>query len=224
MKTGLLISAAAVALALALPAYAGSYALWDFSNPTGDLGPSHTYSSTPDGGSITAMAFGPGNPDLFGKSAGPDEQGVGLTNSRFADGEITDGSFVQLDLGGLHDVNRIDALIAGNSTAGPDIWQAFLCNVSGTICTNEVAAGFTDAQTAIDISGYQYLDFTGANCDTAFLAGQCSGNNTVLLSSLGAAIETPVPEAGTLAIFGALLIAGGFWYQGRNRAGGGAAA
>jgi hypothetical protein len=193
----LLTAATAVALALALPAYADTYVTWDFSQPPGDLGPSHTYSSTPDGGSIAAMAFGPGNPDLFGKNAGPDETGLGLTNSRFHDGEITAGSFVQLDLSGLHDVSRMDALIAGNSTAGADIWQAFLCDASGTLCTNEVTAGFTDTPTAIDISGHQYLDFTSADCDTAFLGGQCSGNNTVLLSSLGA-LDAPVPEPGSL--------------------------
>jgi hypothetical protein len=212
-KTRLLMSAAAVALGvgLAAPAYA-AYAVWDFSQPSGDIGPSHTYTSTPDGGSITAQAFGPGAPDLFGKNAGPDEQGLGLTNSRFHDGEITLGSFVQLDLSSLHDVDQMDALIAGNSTQGADIWQAFLCDSSGVLCTDEAAAGFTDVQTAIDISGHRYLDFTAANCDTVFLGGQCSGNNTVLLSSLGA--EIAVPEASSLGLLGAMLLS--WWLYARR--------
>src|SRR5690349_10816629 len=89
-------------VALGAPAHAGVIpVVWDFTQPLGNLGVSHTYNSTPSGGgSMIATAFGPGNPDLFAKNDGPGERGLGLTNSAFGDNEINPSSFVQLDLSG----------------------------------------------------------------------------------------------------------------------------
>src|ERR1700688_4803917 len=93
---GLCILACSVA-----PAF-GSTTFIDFSSATGDLGTTHTYNGVPSG-SIGATAYGalsaPGAPPhMWGKAAGGDENGVGLTTDPSGDHEIAPGGFIQLDV------------------------------------------------------------------------------------------------------------------------------
>ena len=73
-----------------------------FSSPMGDLG-SATFTYTLDAVPIVATGFNGG--DLFGKSAGLNEQGVGLAGDPSGQHEIfasvggAPQSFIQLDLG-----------------------------------------------------------------------------------------------------------------------------
>jgi hypothetical protein len=88
---------------------------WTFSSPLGDVGSNtHPYDSSPPGVAITATAFTTATPsptsgiwtpgaltpiDLFGKSAGIGETGLGLNGT--SSNEIQNNTFISLDLQNL---------------------------------------------------------------------------------------------------------------------------
>jgi hypothetical protein len=108
-----------------------------FDPPSGDLGPTHTYTFST--WSIPAAAFDPGStdgviPHLFGKAGGSGETGVGLTDDPAGQGEITGDSFIQLDLHNIQvALGLIPFNITMNSTTSGEGWQIFQSSVSGTL-------------------------------------------------------------------------------------------
>jgi hypothetical protein len=136
MRKLLLLGAAVGALGFVTPAHltpAQADEIWNFNSPVGNLGASHPYVGSL-GDVITASAFGPGPPALFGKGGGGDENGVGLTNDLTGDNEIAPGSFIQLDLSNVLPklANPNMSFMADSTTAG-DTWQVFGSNTPGTL-------------------------------------------------------------------------------------------
>jgi hypothetical protein len=158
---------------------------YDFSTATGDLGASHVYSSS--GVSITATAFPVGEAHLYGKAAGGDENGLGLTNDLSGDHEITFGSFIQLDISTLMAYNALT--IKMGSTTGGEGWSIYQTNTNGTLSgaslllsgSDELSHNVSPTKTFLDITAFK------------------SGDN-VLLGSMAA-----VPEPNSLALIGAVL-------------------
>jgi hypothetical protein len=186
-------SSAIIIVSLAL----SSLALADtvsFSSPGGDRGASQTY--TLDGVTITATGFNGG--DLFGKSLGGNENGLGLTGDPTTDNEIFFKSmgtqdFIQLDVLNLLNANFTAFQFQMNSSTSPDAWSVSACSVSGTDCFTSPATG-TDqnahnAPASLSKTNH-YLDFSA------------TGGN-VLLSSLSATPPS-VPEP---RFYGLLLVA-----------------
>ena len=105
-KKFLLVGTVIGALGFLTPAHADI--VWSFGPPpAGLLGPGPVAYTGSDGTTvINAQAFGPngsgsGTPgpvQLFGKNLGTDEVGLGLSNDPSGDDEITNGSFIQLDI------------------------------------------------------------------------------------------------------------------------------
>jgi hypothetical protein len=127
----LLLATSAAALFVLTPAHADT--IWNFNSPVSppNLGLSHNYAGS-DGTIITATAFGPGPPNLFGKGGGGDENGVGLTNDLSGENEITPGSFIQLDLSNIKFASANMSFMADSTTLG-DAWQVFGSNIAGSI-------------------------------------------------------------------------------------------
>jgi PEP-CTERM motif len=194
-----------------------------FAPPGGSLTASHTYIFS--GYSITATAFGPNNPaggavQLYGKTAGGDETGAGLTNDPSGDFEITVGSFIQLDLSNLpHDING--QILPGLSiTMGSTTSESFRIsqsNNSGTLggcpnCWTGTSNGsvlITPAPFVTGVGAKKYLDITS------------TGGNVLLVSISfddgggGGAQTTPEPL--TFALVGGGLI--GMYFIRRRRPG-----
>jgi len=114
----------AAALFASAPAYADNIT-WNFGTLAPGLqGQSHDY--TVSGATINAQAFGPngsgagtcGAVQLFGKTGGGDETGLGLSNDPSGNDEITSGSFVQLDISKLNLLNNVISFQAGSTTTG----------------------------------------------------------------------------------------------------------
>jgi hypothetical protein len=160
-----------------------------FNSPTGDLG-SATQTYTLDGVNIVATGFNGG--DLFGKNAGPGEQGVGLTGDPSGDHEIFFKStgtqdFIQLDLLNLINAGFTSFQFQMSSTTGGEGWSVSACSVSGTDCFTSPATGLDETLHSVP-GGFSktnhFLDFSATN-----------GN--VLLDMIAATPPTPAPEAST---------------------------
>jgi hypothetical protein len=188
-KKLLLLGTVVGALGFLSPAYAE---IWNFNTPSGNLGPTHNYAGSA-GTVITATAFGPNSPSLFGKILGGDEDGVGLTNDPSIENEITPGSFIQLSLANINfALNSVNMSFQADSATIGDTWQVFGSNTAGGLggtllgsCVATVVANPCEALTTINGAGnFAFLDVTAA-----------AGN--VLLSEVNTtAVPGPIVGAG----------------------------
>lgn len=187
----------AVAAAVGMGAVATSSARaatvdFNFQSPSGDVGSSqHTY--TVSGVSITASgligtffggsAFGQfGSVDLFDKTAGGDENGLGLANDSSGDHEITSGSFVEIQMPtGVTGVS-----FNMDSSTGSDSWQVWGC-VSTTAKCSLLLTGTNENTHSLGPDEYYFFTASAGN---------------VLLANLNVT-TTPVPAA--LPLFGSGL-------------------
>jgi len=189
-----------LAILLAASATAGQAAVViDFNNPTGDIGSSHTYSN--GGLSVTALGVDSLlNPlDLFGKSNGGDENGVGIANDPSGDHEIWGdvGGAVLLDVSSLLADNVSAAQFFMGSTTNGESWNVYEWNGSN----------FVWALTGNTELAWTALPNWGSTNEYAFTAG--GANQNVLLGGLS--LTGGVPEPSTWAMmllgFGAMGVA-----------------
>jgi hypothetical protein len=173
-----------------------------FNSPTGDLG-SATHTYTLDGINIVATGFNGG--DLFGKNAGPGEQGVGLTGDPSGHNEIFATTnpaqdYIQLNLLSLITAGFTNFEFQMGSTTGNEQWQVTACATPGVAgsgpCTanpftitgsNEIITLVPGNLSAAD----PFLDFS-------------SNSGNVLLGMIAATAPATVPETPTSG----LLLAG----------------
>ena len=186
----LLLGTVVGAVGFLSPAYAE---IWNFDTPNGNLGPTFNYVGSA-GTVITATAFGPNSPSLFGKILGGDEDGVGLTNDPTIENEITPGSFIQLSLANINfALNSVNMSFMADSATAGDTWQVFGSNTAGVLggtllgsCVGSGGPGNPcEALTTINGAGnFTFLDVTAA-----------AGN--VLLSEVNTtAVPGPIVGAG----------------------------
>ena len=193
----LLAATSATALFVLSPAYADE--IWNFNSPTGNLGPTHDYAGTA-GTIITATAFGPGSPSLFGKALGGDENGVGLTNDPSGEDEITPGSFIQLSLANINfAANSVNMSFLADSTTVGDTWQVFGSNTAGALGTLLASCVGSDGP---GNSCEQLTTINGAENFKFFDVTAAAGN--VLLSEVDTrAVPVPIVGAGLPGVIAA---------------------
>jgi len=168
----------------------------DFTSPAGNLGPTHTY--TLAGQPIIATGFCSGacssGSDLFAKTGGGDENGLGLASDPSGQNEIFVGTdYIQIDVSALIAAGITTVQFSMGSTTAGEVWTVDACPVSLTLCANPVATGLDElvVHTISDLTaGTEFLDFT-------------SNNGNVLLHNMSA---TAVPEPTSMIMFGTGLV------------------
>lgn len=184
----------------------------------GDLHSStHTFAPTSGSGpTITAYGFKPGpgstvaSVNLYSKGSGVfpppnNESGLGLTNDGTGDGEITPGSFIELDLGNL----SISSLgIYTESTTNGEDWEIWGSNTAAS-------AGHSFSIPASNAAGV-LTGHTQGDQNVSSLAGDryvfiTSLNGNVLLGGLTAT----TPEPGTASLLGLALVGSGLLFRRR---------
>jgi len=182
-----LMLAAAGAAALAFSGVANAAVEINFNNPTGDIGTSHTYSN----GGLSVTAYGLGG-DLFGKSNGGDENGVGIASDPTGNNEIWGNSAIVLDVSSLLADQVTAAQFFMGSTTNGESWDVWVWNGSNFI---QELTGNTEL-TWTDLPNWGSTDFY------AFTSGGTTPNNNVLLGGLSAVGGVPEPSTWAMMLLG----------------------
>lgn len=209
MNTKLFIAAAALAFSASAPVtMAGATTItWNLygAGHDGDLGPTATYTS--GGFSIAAAGFTTeGTPiSLFGKDAGPGEQGLGTTTGE--DHEINGDQVVRLDLAGA--LILTGWTITGGSVSHGEALTVYTSNSQTLDLATSKSIASATSESARSVVPERYLFVTvGGPADADVLVRSLTA--TAAPGSGGTPMPgsdgTSVPEPATLALFGAGLV------------------
>jgi hypothetical protein len=195
--------------AAALTMGSAASATINFGTPTGNQGPTHTYTD----GSLSVQAAGYASNGgsataLYGKNNGGDESGLGLAADPSNQNEIYRNAFVQLDVSGLFgNVSDVQFLM-GSTTLGEE-WSVYGSNSAGSFNLADLVIGgandegvWHDLFSAPGWGTYQFYDFVSLGTN-----GQTAGN--VLLGELNATPSVPEPATWAMMLlgFGAMGVA-----------------
>ena len=148
-------------LAVASVASASTLYTWTFSGANTDLG--HTSNFTNNGVTITASGFSSNGvaADLYGKSQGAGEIGVGMNADPTGDHEIYFGTdFIQLDLTNVFAQNISSLQIMMDSSTSGESWRVYNTASAGTLVGATTLLNGTDESlhSISPASSKKYLD------------------------------------------------------------------
>ena len=183
---------------------------WSFNNPTGTLGNTQTYTSSPGGIVITAYGF-LGTPTakgaataLFGKNVSGDPTEQGLGTNLGSSNEIDTSHFVELD---LHNLTGLTINLTIQSLQGPDAYSVYTSNALGGTFTLVPPAGSTN-------NNFGPINITAAD---DYLAVTATSVDVLLstLSSTNTTSGTPEPRFYGLLLVGMMGLAATIWRKRR---------
>ncbi len=180
-----LSAALTIAAVCAGPAFGSTI---NFNSPTGHQGHSQTY------GAVTAYAFanGGGSLDLFGKSDGGSEEGVGIFGT--SNNEITSTTFVQLD---LTNITGPFSLTIG-STQNVEGFNVCFSNTLGAVGSSCTTFSSPNPDP------YTTTDFTKLGQYVSIQADGTPAGGNVLVNDLN---YGSVPEPSSLVLLGTGIVA-----------------
>jgi hypothetical protein len=176
---------------------------WDFisaPNPTGLIASNPQVETSTSGGfTITATgysAIGGALTQLYGKTGGGDENGLGIHSDPTTNNEIWGTTFIQLDV-----LSAINAGLTGfnfsmGSTTGNEAWKVFGTNTAGGASLSALNTGLNDEGNHTLAGGFRYYDFF---YDSSFNG---TGGQNVLLHQFGAVSAVPEPSTWAMMILG----------------------
>jgi hypothetical protein len=210
MKTALLACLVAASFAV-MGLSAAQAATFTFQSPAGDVGSStHTYSA--GGLSLTADGltnafifmgnlFAFGTTDLYDKTSGSDESGLGLANDPSGDHEITNGSFVRLTMpNGVFGVS-----FQMGSTTGTEAWAVWGCTAATSGCGSTPLLTGTDELVSHSLAlkpFYLFTETTPSNSEEETFPNVLLENFTLTTTPLPATLPLLATGFGAMGLLG----------------------
>jgi len=196
-----LLIGVAVAAAMATGAHATT-AIFDFQTPAGANGVSAPYTNNEL--TITASGFngGGGTATLFDKTAGGDENGLGLTDDPSLDNEITGTNFVQIDVTGVPGFLTDAYSFTMGSTTSLEEWAVYGSNTAGAL-GSLLLTGTDEAPASHNLtSGFKYYDFKALGTLCAAGSVDICGSGNVLVHTFTAVTAVPEPATWAMMLLG----------------------
>jgi hypothetical protein len=174
-----------------------------FTNPAGVMGPVHTY--TVNAINITALGYTgvtspsqPGTPtNLYGKTAGGDESGLGLAGR--SDFEIEPGDFIQLDLRDVFQHMSVTGVqIAIGSVQSGEFYDVYGSNQQGVEGDKLISKGTLDDVlfSLPNLGQYGFYSISAPSGDVLLNGLTITGTPNGIPSGA----PDPVPEPASLAL------------------------
>jgi hypothetical protein len=176
---------------LALSSTRANAIIWNLDSSPGLLGTTQTY--TVSGITITAAGFSDNSfgtaIQLYGKTSGGDENGLGLNNDPTGNHEISGTSLIQINMTAARLAGVTGLFFEFGSTTDGESWQVFGSNLATSGYTS-VATGSDELEHFLSgtAGGYKFYYFDRVHVPN-------DGNDNVLLANVGG-----VPEASTWAM------------------------
>jgi hypothetical protein len=191
---------------------------YNFSSPSGVLGSTQTYTMPGPGGPVTITADGftggfASSVNLFGKSDGGDENGLGLVNDPSGQNEITGTSFIRISFPTFIPTGRgigATGSFRMGSTTADESWRV-LASQSATTGYRLFVTGNDELSHPLPLSGP--IGAANFNLFPFYIFEATNGN--VLLASISI-VPGPIAGAG---LPGLILASGGLlaWWRRRQR-------
>ena len=199
VKVGLLLLG--VCLLAAVPVFADSTTTFTLVGTLGDIGSKDTFTS----GSLSLVATGYSAPgmtaDMWAKSEGPIETGIGLASE--IDHEISGTKFIQLNLTQILAVHPYSVVLVIDSIEAGEGYSVWGSNTAGAgptgtpLASNQTSNKFT----LPDLGSFNYISISAATLDPSVFSN-------VTLEDVD--VTTPEPSSASMLLLGlvALVSAG----------------
>lgn len=205
LKSGLLTSLALASVLFVGTGFAPANAAvvtWTFISPgntTGNISSPHSELSTAGGYTITATAYngiGGGTENLFAKTGGGDENGLGINSDPSGNHEIYGTHFIQLDVQSAIVAGLTGFNFSMGSTTANEAWKVYGTNSAAGASLTLLASGANDELSHALAGGYKYYDFF---YDSSYNG---TGGQNVLLHEFAAVASVPEPSTWAMMILG----------------------
>jgi len=185
-----------VCLVAATPVFADSTSTFAFVGTLGDIGKTDTFTS----GSLSLVATGysaqGATADMWAKSNGPTETGIGLASE--IDHEISGTKFIQLNLTQILAANPTSIMLTIESIEEGEAYNVWGSNTAGTRGTLLASNQTSNKFTLPDLGTFNYISISAALDTSVF--------SNVLIDDLD--VTTPEPSSASLLLLGLVTLLG----------------
>jgi len=188
-------------------------------NANTSLGSSFTFTATSTGGTSVSLPINAwsGLPtetstqNIFAKSAGTDETGLGVKNGGGSLNEIAGNYWLQMDTQDLVKKGFLSGTVSFGSVQAGESWAIWGSNTPGTVCTNIVNCFTKGAFLASGGSSTDMLPEALAGLGTYRYIGFTAPTGSVLLLNNLELKTTPTPEPPTFSLLVLGLVGLSIW-------------
>jgi PEP-CTERM motif len=199
LRNGLMAFAVGAAVALGASSAQAATIIWNLDSPAGVL-PLAGQSYTAGGVTISAAGFlnanfSSPNLQLFGKTGGGDETGLGSNVDPSGENELNGSQWIQINFTAARAAGVTGFDFVMDSTTGTEAWRVFGSNSATSLGSQIMSPGGIGNDEGVT------HDFTGTDGAFAFYNFQATAGN-VLVASVSGVSAVPEPSTWAMMLIG----------------------